>query len=215
IGVGHLVDLRAQLPLPPHALARAVGADDSNHRFDWSVRHIESHKQHASDLRQLRFGEARSDQRKTHAKLAERLAVTSRCRRLRGFPALHLAVDERYSSWEVYIIAWRTPAIPCRPAGVCGCPPVSSLRVEGLEHQATVVTEQFMHADHPQEEDGIIVIALDPFTFASWTLHAVHSNRLRELIVRDILAVPCAAKSKIISSIQHQARQPNVRPSSV
>jgi len=50
-----------------------------------------------------------------------------------------------------------------------------------------------MHADHPQEEDGIIVIALDPFTFASWTLHAVHSNRLRELIVRDILAVPCAA----------------------
>jgi len=74
--------------------------------------------------------------------------------------------------------------------------PVRSRRIEAFEYQAAVVTKQFMHTDHPQEEDGIIVIALDPFTFASWTLHPVHSSRVRELVVRGI--APKALDAQLI-----------------
>jgi hypothetical protein len=56
---------------------------------------------------------------------------------------------------------------------------VRSLGIESLENQAAVVAEQFVHPNHSQEKDGIIVIALNPFTLASWTLHAVHSSRVR------------------------------------
>ena len=55
--------------------------------------------------------------------------------------------------------------------------PVRSLGIESLEDEAAVIAEQFMHPDHSQEKYGIVVIALNPFTLASWTLHTVHSSR--------------------------------------
>jgi hypothetical protein len=58
---------------------------------------------------------------------------------------------------------------------------VRSLRIESFENETAVVAEQFMHPNHSQEKDGIIVVALNPFTLASWTLHAVHNSRVREL----------------------------------
>jgi len=61
VGIRYLVDLHAQLPFPARALAGTVRADDSDHDFDQSVRQLDSHKQLSSDLRQLRFGEPRSD----------------------------------------------------------------------------------------------------------------------------------------------------------
>src|SRR5690242_14021097 len=107
----------------------------------------------------------------------------------------------------MYVIAWRSAAITRGLICLRGRAPVRSLRIEGFENQAAVVTEQFVHADYSQEEDGVVVVALNPFAFASWTLHAVHSSRLRALIVRGVLSSPCTAQSKTISSIHQQAQQ--------
>jgi hypothetical protein len=74
---------------------------------------------------------------------------------------------------------WRATTIPRGFVLVSRPAPVRSLRIESLENQAAVVAEQFVHPNHSQEKDGIIVIALNPFTLASWTLHAVHSSRVR------------------------------------
>lgn len=76
------------------------------------------------------------------------------------------------------MIAWRAPSIACVFMFISGGAAVCALGVEGLEHEAAVVAEQLVHADYSQKEDSIIVIPLDPFAFASWTLHAVHSNRV-------------------------------------
>ncbi len=46
-----------------------------------------------------------------------------------------------------------------------------SLRVKPLEYQATGVTEEVMHANHPQKKDGVIVVSLNALAFTSWTLH--------------------------------------------
>ena len=81
-------------------------------------------------------------------------------------------------------IAWCAPAIARAFVFISGCAAVCALGIEGFENEATVVAEQFVHADHSQKEDGIIVIPLDPFAFASWTLHAAHSNRVRRHVVR-------------------------------
>ena len=76
---------------------------------------------------------------------------------------------------------WRATTIPRGFVLVSRLAPVRSLRIECFENEAAVVAEQFVHPNHSQEKDGIIVIALNPFTLASWTLHTVHSNRVREL----------------------------------
>lgn len=52
-----------------------------------------------------------------------------------------------------------------------------SHRIERLENQAAVVAQQFMHANHSQKEDSIVIISLNTLTLASRTLHAVHSSR--------------------------------------
>ena len=52
-------------------------------------------------------------------------------------------------------------------------------RIEALEHEATVIAQQFMQPKHSYKEDCIIVIALYSFTLAPWTPHAVHSSRVR------------------------------------
>jgi hypothetical protein len=74
--------------------------------------------------------------------------------------------------------AWRATSIPRGLILVSRLAPVRSLRIESFENEPAVVAEQFMHPHHSEEKHRIIVIALNPFTLASWTLHAVHSNRL-------------------------------------
>jgi hypothetical protein len=64
--------------------------------------------------------------------------------------------------------------------------PVRSLRIESFENESAVVAEQLVHTHHPEEKDGVVIIALNPFTLASWTLHTVHHNRVREPIVPEI-----------------------------
>jgi hypothetical protein len=80
IRVGHLVDLDAELPFPLRALARPIGAYYRHHGFDRSLRQVYFHKQHSPDLRQLGFRETCANEREAQAKLADRLAVTSRWR---------------------------------------------------------------------------------------------------------------------------------------
>ena len=77
--------------------------------------------------------------------------------------------------------AWRATSIPRRLVCVSRLAPVRSLWIESFEDEAAVVAQQFMHPHHSEEKHRIVVIALNPFTLASWTLHAVHSNRVREL----------------------------------
>jgi hypothetical protein len=44
-------------------------------------------------------------------------------------------------------------------------------RIEALEHEAAVVAQQLMQAKHANEEDGIIIIPLNPLALAPWALH--------------------------------------------
>ena len=43
--------------------------------------------------------------------------------------------------------------------------------IERFENQPAVVAKELVQPKHPQKEDRIIVIALDPLTLAPWTLH--------------------------------------------
>jgi hypothetical protein len=43
--------------------------------------------------------------------------------------------------------------------------------IEAFENQPAVVAEQFVQPKHSDKEDSIVIIALDPLTFAPWTLH--------------------------------------------
>ena len=44
-------------------------------------------------------------------------------------------------------------------------------RIEAFENEPAVIAEQFVQPKHSDKEDGIVIIALDPFTLAPWTLH--------------------------------------------
>lgn len=46
------------------------------------------------------------------------------------------------------IIAWRASPVAGVFVLISGLAPVCALRIEGFEHEAAVVTEQFVHADH-------------------------------------------------------------------
>lgn len=43
--------------------------------------------------------------------------------------------------------------------------------IEALKDQTTVVTEQFVHAEHPQEKDRVVVISLNPLALAPRASH--------------------------------------------
>lgn len=43
--------------------------------------------------------------------------------------------------------------------------------VERFKDEPTVIAEEFLHPDHPEKKDGIIVIPLNPLTLAPWALH--------------------------------------------
>ena len=73
---------------------------------------------------------------------------------------------------------WRATTIPRGFVLVNRLAPVRSLRIESFENESAVIAEQFVHPNHSQEKDGIVIIPLNPFTLASWTLHTVHSSRL-------------------------------------
>ncbi len=44
-------------------------------------------------------------------------------------------------------------------------------RVKAFENEPTVVAKQFVQPKHPQKEDRIIIITLNPLTVAPGTLH--------------------------------------------
>jgi hypothetical protein len=48
---------------------------------------------------------------------------------------------------------------------------VCAERIERFENQPAVVAKELVQPKHPQKEDRIIIIALDPLTLAPWTLH--------------------------------------------
>ena len=51
--------------------------------------------------------------------------------------------------------------------------------IEALENETAVVAKQLVQAEHPQEENRIVVIPLNPLALAPRALHAVHSSRVR------------------------------------
>src|ERR1043165_6319615 len=69
ICVRNLVELCAQLPLPPRPFASTGGIGDSDYGVDRSVGQVDSHKQHASDFRQPSSREARTGRGEAHATL--------------------------------------------------------------------------------------------------------------------------------------------------
>ena len=76
--------------------------------------------------------------------------MTSRGCRVRRFADLHFAIDQRYGTRQMRMKAWRAASIASRLVFVCGPAPVGSLWIERLEHQATVVTEEFVHPHHSE-----------------------------------------------------------------
>ena len=69
------------------------------------------------------------------------------------------------------VIAWPTAAVP-HLFGLFGrCALLRAEWIEPLENQPAVVTKQFVQPKHPNKEDRIVIIALDPLALAPWTLH--------------------------------------------
>src|SRR6185503_14619543 len=98
----------------PTLLALFTGAirrDELHDCFDWSFRQVYTDEQQPAFARQVRFRKPRSDKRESHTKLADRLAVTSRRLRVRGFAGLGRSVNQRNRAGQVCVIAWATPAI--------------------------------------------------------------------------------------------------------
>ncbi len=73
--------------------------------------------------------------------------------------------------------AWATATIP-RLFGILGGFALMSVeRIEAFEYEAAVITKQLMQPKHPQKENRIVIIPLNPLTLAPRALHAVHSSR--------------------------------------
>jgi len=81
----------------------------------------------------------------------------------------------------MHIKSWPTTPIARLFYVLGGLALVRVERIEALEHETTVVAEQFMQSKHAEKEHRIIVIALNPLTLASRTLHPVHSSRPRHV----------------------------------
>jgi len=56
---------------------------------------------------------------------------------------------------------------------------VSLERIETFEDETAVVAEQLMQSKHPDKENRIVIIPLNPLALAPWTLHTVHNSRVR------------------------------------
>jgi hypothetical protein len=67
--------------------------------------------------------------------------------------------------------AWATTSIPHLFRLFRGRALVCAERIERFENQPAVVAKELVQPKHPQNEDRIIIIALDPLTLAPWTLH--------------------------------------------
>jgi hypothetical protein len=94
--------------------------------------------------------------------------------RISDFPDLHFVIDQGDGRWQVGIKARTSPAISSLffRAGWGGALTVTE-RVEALENESAVIAEEFMKADHPEQNDGVVVITLNAFAFTSGTLHPV------------------------------------------
>ena len=100
--------------------------------------------------------------------------MTSRGLGIRGFSAVfRLFIDQRDGRGQVSIKAGSAAAVaPSFLFLFFGRRALlSAQRVERFENEATVIAEEFLHADHPEKKDGIIVIPLNPLTLAPRAPH--------------------------------------------
>jgi hypothetical protein len=67
--------------------------------------------------------------------------------------------------------AWATTPVPHPFRLFRGRALVGAERIEPFEDEPAVVAKELVQPKHPQKEDRIIIIALDPLTLAPWTLH--------------------------------------------
>lgn len=166
------MDIRTEHPFFLARVAGAVGSDDGHDSFDRSFRQVDSDEEKPANARQLRFRETSTDKREPHTKRADSFAVTSGRLRIRNFAGLYIPIDQGYCTGQVGVKAWATPAIGILYLAFRGCAVVRTERVEPFEHEAASVAEEFMQPDYTEQQDGVIVIALNPFTVTSWAPHA-------------------------------------------
>jgi hypothetical protein len=165
------MDVHAEQPFFLRFLAGALGSDYGDNGFNGSVREIDSDKQKAAEARQIGLGKTSADERQPHTKLADRLAMTSRGLGIRNFADLYFSINQRDGGGQVSVKTWSTT--PILKAfflfgwGALMC----AERIEPLEYEPAIVAEEFMHSDHTQQHDCIIVIPLNPLALAPWALH--------------------------------------------
>ena len=82
-----------------------------------------------------------------------------------------MSVDHGYRGREVGVKAWATTPVSHLFRLFRGRALVGAEGIERFENQPAVVAKELVQPKHPQKEDGIIIIALDPLTLAPWTLH--------------------------------------------
>lgn len=90
---------------------------------------------------------------------------------IRDLSWLRIAVDHGDGGRYVAVKAWTTAPVTDVGSFFRRRTLVRAERVEPLEHEAAVVAEELVQADHSQEKDRVVIVTLNPLALASWTLH--------------------------------------------